>query len=237
LTTALTFGGSLTVRLYRRYQMLAAVREVHSLVLATRMYAVRSNQNAILFVDLPNHRVRSWLDKNQNFSQDANEPTLMQLEIPPIVDFAMPQNLQVDGQNAVSFDKYNSDNRLVDMIVFQPDGQIVPPSGQNSNPPRKPDAYTADIPYGSIDCRGTNIPSTGLPPLHGQANGNNGMGCRGIYMAKRVPGGTQPSEDVFRISVDDFGRSGKVTLLKWIGSQNRGGLFFVPPNPGWNWFD
>ncbi len=233
----LLFASSLTIRLYRRYQMVAAVEGVRALVLATRALAVRSNQNAILFVDLPRHRVYSWVDKNQNFRQDADEPTFNVLVIPPIVDFSMPPNGAVDGGNSVSFDTYAGNAALVDMVVFQPDGTIVPPQQLRSNAPRKPFAYTADIPYGSIDCRGTNLPSTGLPPLHGQANGNNGMGCRGIFMAKRVPGDTIPSDDVFRISVDDLGRSGKVTLLKWIGKNNRAGLYFVPANPAWNWFD
>ncbi len=237
LLTVSLFVGSLTVRLYRRYQMFSAVKEVQALVLATRMLAVRQNQNAILFTDLPNHRIYSWVDKNRNFKQDADEPTVNVFVVPPIVDFSMPPNGQIDGKDSVSFDKYLGNPQLFDMIVFQPDGTIVPPEDQNSNAPRRPDAYTADIPFGSIDCRGTNIPSTGLPPLHGQWNANNGMGCRGIYMAKRIPTGTAPSEDVFRISVDDLGRTGRVTLLKWIGSNERAGLFFVPANPGWHWVD
>jgi Tfp pilus assembly protein FimT len=235
LAVVIVLAGTLTVRLYRRYQMLAAVREVHAMVLATRMHAIKHERNAILLVDLARRRVHSWVDDNGNFAQDAAEPTRTQLQVPTIVAFAMPHNLKVDDRDAVSFDTYRGDKNLTDMIVFMPDGRAVPPQANNSNAPRKPDAYPPDIPYGSIDCRGTNIPSTGLPPLHGAANGNNGMGCRGIYMSKRMFG--DASDDVFRISVDDLGRSGKVTLLKWIGPNSRNGLMFVPPSPAWIWFD
>jgi Tfp pilus assembly protein FimT len=235
LAVVIVLSGTLTVRLYRRYQMLAAVREVYSIVLATRMHAIKHARNAIVLVDLARRRVHSWVDDNRNFVQDAGEPTRTQYQVPTVVVFAMPHSLKVDDGDAVSFDTYEWDKNLTDRIVFMPDGRAVPPGGNNSNAPRKPDAHTPDIPFGSIDCRGTNIPSTGLPPLHGTANGNNGMGCRGIYMSKRMFG--EPSDDVFRISVDDLGPSGKVTLLKWIGRNSRNGLYFVPPNPAWTWFD
>lgn len=231
------FVGSLTVRLYRRYYLFSAAKQVQYLVLATRMQAVRRNQNAVLFVDLASHRLYSWADPNGNFLRDAGEPILSHFVVPPGVVFTRPPQNRVDGSDAVSFDGYGGNVRLVDMVVFSPDGTIVPPQGSDSNAPRSPPSYPPDIPNGSIECRGTNVPSTGLPPLHGQANGNNGMGCRGIFMGRPTPDGTAISDDIFRISADDLGPSGRVTLLKWIGSQSREGLYFVPPNPGWIWLD
>jgi hypothetical protein len=235
--TASLFAGTLTVRLYRRYSLFAAAKQVQYLVLATRMQSIRRNQNAVLFVDIANRRVFSFADPNGNFVRDAGEPILNEFVVPPVVVFSRPPQNQVDGADAVSFDGYAGDGRLVDMIVFTPDGKIVPPQGNDSNAPRPPPSYPPDIPYGSIECRGTNVPSTGLPPLRGQANGNNGMGCRGIFMGRMTANGSALSDDIFRISADDLGPSGKVTLLKWIGSENREGLYFVPSNPGWTWFD
>lgn len=237
VATASLFVGTLTVRLYRRYYLFSAVKQVQYLVLATRMQAVRRNQNAILFVDLANRRVFSWADPNANFLHDAGEPILNQFVVPPGVIFTRPPQNRVDGPDAVSFDGYRGNARLVDMIVFTPDGRIVPPQGGDSNAPRSPPSNPPDIPFGSIECRGTNFPSTGLPPRHGRANGNNGMGCRGIFMGRRTANGRAISDDVFRISADDVGPTGRVTLLKWIGSQSREGLYFVPPYPGWIWFD
>jgi prepilin-type N-terminal cleavage/methylation domain-containing protein len=237
VATATLFVGTLTVRLYRRYCLFSAAKQVQYLVLATRMQAIRRNQNAVLFVDLANRRVFSFADPNGNFAQDAGEPILNEFVVPPVVVFARPPQNTVDGADAVSFDGYAGNVRLVDMIVFTPDGKIVPPQGNDSNAPRSPPSNPPDIPYGSIECRGTNVPSTGLPPLHGQANSNNGMGCRGIFMGRLTANGTAFSDDVFRISADDVGPSGRVTILKYIGSQNREGLYFVPPNPGWIWFD
>jgi hypothetical protein len=51
----------------------------------------------------------------------------------------------------------------------------------------------------------------------------------------RVIGTDQLSDDVFRISVDNFSRS--VSILKWAGPNTRAGVLFVPPDPAWRWFD
>jgi hypothetical protein len=45
--------------------------------------------------------------------------------------------------------------------------------------------------------------------------------------------------DVFRISIDDFGANGKVSVLKWlppVHGGNAGEANFVPGSP-WIWLD
>lgn len=232
----LLFTSQNMLRLIHRYQTTSAVREVYSLVLATRMLAVRSAQNAVVQFDIPGNQVRAWIDVNGNFVQDANEPTRLIFMVPPITRFAFPRG---GNQWDISFDGYNGDRTLTDRIVFRPDGTIVNPECTKCNSPRQIARTPSrnpypDVPFGSIDCRGTNVPSTGLPPLHATWNGNNGFGCRGVYMT-RVIGTDTLSDDVFRISVDNFSRS--VSILKWIGPNTRGGVLFVPPNPAWSWFD
>jgi hypothetical protein len=239
LAIILLFTSQNMLRLIHRYQTTSAVREVYSIVLATRMLAVRSAQNAVVQFDTRENRVWAWIDGNGNFSQDANEPTQLMFMVPPITRFSFPRG---GNQWDIAFDGYNGDNRLTDRIVFRPDGTIVDPECTKCNSPRQIDRRTTrtgqnaypDVPSGSIDCRGTNIPSTGLPPLHGTWNGNNGFGCRGVYMT-RVIGTDTLSDDVFRISVDSFRRS--VSILKWVGPDTRAGVLFVPPHPAWTWFD
>ncbi len=231
--------GTLTARMYHRYQMTSAVADVQATVLATRMLAVRSGSNAIFSVDVPNRRVVTWVDTNGNFGQDADEPTRVQFVVPPIIVFWTPFGAGGE-KDGVLFDTYAGDRRTENLIVFRPDGSIIDPQCVKCNPPRMLREAAPDVPHNSIDCRGTNIPSTGLPPLHGTYNSNNGMGCRGVYMARALPASSgllsAPSDDVFRISVDQS-RSGRVTVLKWIGPKRREGLLFVPPDPAWTWFD
>jgi len=240
LTMAMLVVGALSHQLHWRYRVISAVREVHATVLATRMQAVKRNRNVILFVDMANHRLESWADNlPYNFRRDTNEPIINQFVVPPIVVFRSAPSGQINGPDAVTFDEYNGDKSLVDRIVFRPDGTIAEPQGINGNPPQRPGSYTAEIPFGSIECRDTNIPSTGGGPVGGEENGNNGVRCRGIFLADQERGG--PSRNVFRISVDDFGRSGRVSILKWLPqgpqqAQGGGGWDFVPPNPAWKWF-
>jgi hypothetical protein len=55
-------------------------------------------------------------------------------------------------------------------------------------------------------------------------------GCRGIFLAD--------GRNVFRVSVDDFGRIGRVSLLKWLPpghGGNAGERDFTPPP--WKWVD
>lgn len=235
-TIAVLIAGQNMLRLIHRYQTTSAVREVYSVILATRMLAIKSARNAVVQFDVPGNSVRAWIDNNGNFAQDADEPTRLIFMVPPITRFSFPRG---GNQWDVAFDGYKGDRTLTDRIVFQPDGTIVRPECTKCNSPREiPRASRRnlypDVPAGSIDCRGTNVPSTGLPPLHGTWNGNNGFGCRGVYMT-RVIGTSTLSDDVFRISIDDFRRS--VSILKWVGPDTRGGVLFVPPNPAWIWFD
>lgn len=232
-------AGVLSARMYHRYQMTSAVADVKATVLATRMLAVRSGSNAVFCTDVPNHRVIAWIDKNANFIQDTDEPIRLQFVVPSVVVFWAPFGAGGD-QDGVVFDTYGGDRQTQNLIVFRPDGTIVDPQCLKCTPPRILRQTAPDVPYGSVDCRGTNIPSTGLPPLHGTFNSNNGMGCRGVYMARAVPDSSgslaAPSDDVFRISVDQS-TSGRVSVLKWIGPRTRDGLLFVPPDPAWTWFD
>ena len=232
-------AGALTERLYHRYQLTSAVADVRATVLATRMLAVRSGANAICSIDVANRRVVAWVDTNGNFVQDADEPTRVQFAVPAVVVFSSPFGAGGD-KDGVIFDTYGGNRETRNMIVFRPDGSVVEPECVKCNPPRLLRQAAPDVPVNSVDCRGTNVPSTGLPPLHGTYNSNNGMGCRGVYMARVVSAGSGApavaSDDVFRVSVDQ-GRSGRVTVLKWIGPKKRAGLLFVPPDPAWTWFD
>ena len=57
--------------------------------------------------------------------------------------------------------------------------------------------------------------------------------CRGIYISDKAAGGDE-DQNIFRISVDDFGPSGHASLLKWLPDDqggNKGETDFVPP-PG-----
>jgi type II secretory pathway pseudopilin PulG len=236
LAIVVLISGQNMLRLIHRYQTTSAVREVYSIVLATRMLAIRSTQNAVVQFDIAGNSVHAWVDGNGNFVQDSNEPTRLIFMVPPITRFSFPRG---GNQWDVAFDGYNGNRTLTDRIVFRPDGTIVSPECTKCNSPRQIARTSShnsypDVPFGSIDCRGTNIPSTGLPPLHGTWNGNNGFGCRGVYMT-RVIGTSTLSDDVFRISMDDFRRS--VSILKWVGPNTRAGVLFVPPDPAWIWFD
>jgi len=78
---------------------------------------------------------------------------------------------------------------------------------------------TASVPHGSIDCNPTTR-------------------CRGIYIADNNQTGFTSNRNVFRISVDDYGRTGRVSLLKWLPASdggNAGENNFVP-GP-WVWAD
>jgi len=217
-TIVLLFAIPYLNQIYERDRMKSVVREVHALVLATRMEAVKRNQNAILSVDVDNRRLVGWVDNlPYNFIQDPGERVTHQYQLPRFVVFRQTPSGPVNGADVVSFDTYNGNASLVDRIVFRGDGSVVAPQAINSIPPVKPDPYTANVPYTSVDC---NLP--------GQ--------CRGIYMADRRSGGT--SRNVFRISVDDFGQTGRTSLLKWIPRPqggNPGEWNFVPPP--WKWQD
>jgi Tfp pilus assembly protein FimT len=85
--------------------------------------------------------------------------------------------------------------------------------------PAKPGSYTAKVPSGSINC----------------AAGD----CRGIYITNDPSTSVITERDTFRISVEDFGSNGKVSVLKWLPTAhggNAGEVNFVPGSP-WIWLD
>jgi Tfp pilus assembly protein FimT len=206
-------------RFLRRHRLMTVVREMESIVLATRMQAVRRNQWVILQVDPVNRLAWNWADVNNNYVQDATEPTINQYMIPDTVYFRYaPNGAALNGPSAVSFDTYNGNNALVDMIVFQGNGTIVPPQANISKQPLRPSSYSTKVTQGSINC-------------------NPGQRCRGIYIADTPGTGLNADRNVFRISVDDFGQTGRVTLLKWLPASegaNSGEINYVA-GP-WEWY-
>ena len=204
-------------RLYRRQRLMTVVREIESLVLATRMQAVKRNQQVILKIDPVNRLAWSWADVNGNFAQDAGEPTINQYTIPNQVFFRQaPNGAAVNSPSAVAFDMYNGNSALVDMIVFLGNGTVVPPQSSASQPATRP-TYSATVLHGAVDCSPR---------------------CRGVYIADTASGTNQPDRNCFRISVDDFGSTGRVSLLKWLPTSrggNAGEVNYVPPP--WEWYD
>ncbi|MEO8191663.1 MAG: hypothetical protein ABI682_15120 [Acidobacteriota bacterium] len=223
MTMVAGIGIPILIRFVKRENLRAPVREVHSIVLAARMQAARRNQQVIVSVDLPNHRVFSWVDNlPYNYTYTVGETVLADYHVPDKVVFRMaPSGGAVDDADAVAFDTYLGINTRVDLIVFRPDGTILPPEAGNSIRPVLPgsppgSSYTAYVPAGSVNCV---------------------AGCRGIYMADNDATGDFPNRNVFRISVDDTGSTGKVTLLKWLPSSegaNAGEVNFVPSPWRWN---
>jgi hypothetical protein len=199
-----------------RERMKATVRDIYSAVLETRMQAVRRDANVVLEIDLERRQMTAWADRAPgNFLRDDSEPLL---GIRPLPTFLSLRSIEgpVDGPDSVAFDQYGGDPSLVDRIVFRSNGGLLLPEGANSEPPVRPRRFTGDVPATSVNCRDT--------------------GCRGIFLADRSAGG--PNRNLFRISVDDFGRVGKASLLKWLPPDqggNSGERNFVPPP--WKWVD
>jgi Tfp pilus assembly protein FimT len=204
-------------RIFRRQRLMTVVREIESLVLASRMQAVRRNQQVVLKIDPANHAAWNWADVNNDFTQNAGEPTINQYTIPDYVFFRQaPNGAGVNSQSAVAFDTYNGNTALVDMVVFQGNGTIIAPQNGSSQAPSRPSPYTAKVPHGSVDCSPR---------------------CRGIYIADSPSGTNQPDRNCFRISVDDLGSTGRVSLLKWLPASrgaNGGEVDYVPPP--WEWY-
>jgi prepilin-type N-terminal cleavage/methylation domain-containing protein len=226
-------------RALRRQKLMAPVREIYSLVLATRMQAARRNQHVIMFIDQTNRQITTWADNlPYNYVQDPTEPTINSYSLPANIYFARPPSGVVDGATSIAFDTYNGNGAFVNLIIFRGDGTLLPPtSGSYSDPPLKPGSCVAGcagastLPAGSIDCN----------PL---------SRCRGIFISdSSTATGDAANRNVFRISVDDFGQTGKVSLLKWISTPeggNGGENNFAPCGapaasgppptcPPWNW--
>lgn len=204
----------------RHEKLRSSVREVYSIILAARMQAVKRNTRVIVWFDLPNHRVTSWAENLPfDFVQSGTELTLAEYEVPKYVYFRFaPVGLAVDSQSAVAFDVYAGNAALVDMVVYQGDGTLLAPQGPGSGPPLRPGTLTATVPSGSVNC-------------------NNGGGrARGIYMSDQPTTGDVNDRDTFRISVDDFGSTGRATLLKWLPTSEGGnaGEYNYVPGP-WKW--
>jgi type II secretory pathway pseudopilin PulG len=206
------FAGPYLLRIYRREKLKSTVREVHALVLAARLEAVKRNQNTALQVDAASGRLVSWVDNlPYNFIQDVGERVVNNYTLPRAVTFVLPGG--ITGATVMSFDKYNADENLIDRIVFRGDGTLVDPEATYRKRPLKPVVYTSSVPNGSANC----------PDLQ----------CRGIYMTDQIVLGLM---DIFRISVDDFGSAGKVSILKWLPitqDANPGEVDWVPPP--WKW--
>jgi Tfp pilus assembly protein FimT len=203
-------------RIYKRERLRSTVQEVYSQVLAARMQAVKRNGTVVVFVDLVNRNVVTWQDLAPNdYIQNPGEPTILQYHVPDFVVFSFAPNGVTDDAQAISFDRYAGNAATVDKIIFQGDGGLLQPQAANSVRPAKPGAYTAKVPNGSINCVASQ--------------------CRGIYMSDRDKS-FDPARNVFRISVDDFGTSGKASLLKYLPFEfgGRAGETNYVPGP-WVW--
>jgi hypothetical protein len=212
-------AGPYLYRLHRRERLRAAAQEISTIVIAMRLKAVKMNQRVVLWVDPTTRLALAWADDPPyNFVQDPGEATLLRFRLRSgvFLRFA-PSGDKVDGANAVAFDGYQGNPDLVDRIVFRADGTLVPPENPNSKAPRRPKSTA--LPYGSIDC-------------------NPGDSCRGIYVSDRPDGGPQTNRNTFRVSVNDFGPTGRVTILKWLPASEGGNpseTNYVPPP--WKWVD
>ncbi|HEX9304598.1 MAG TPA: type II secretion system protein [Thermoanaerobaculia bacterium] len=215
LASVCLFAGAYLRTILRREKLKASVREIYTLVLAARMQALRHDSTVVLRLDLPAREVTSWADASANFVRDSTEPVLESFPLPVDLVFRSISGT-VNGPDSVAFDDYLGDPSLVDRIVFRSDGSLVPPQAANSQPPLRPVSYGADVPPGSVNCATA--------------------GCRGIFVADRSDDGAD--RNLFRISVDDYSRIGKASLLKWLPTEqggNAGERNFVPPP--WKWVD
>src|SRR5512141_317312 len=213
-------AGPYLYRLYRRERLRVAAQDISTIVIAMRLKAVRLDQQVVLWVDPPTRLALAWADDPPyNLVQDAGEATLLRSSLRKGVFLRYaPSGDRVDGANSVAFDGYQGNPDLVDRIVFRPDGTLLAPENPNSKVPRRP-VLKAKVPYGSIDC-------------------NPGASCRGIYVSDRPDGGAAANRNTFRISVNDFSPTGRVTILKWLPASeggNPGETNYVPAP--WNWVD
>jgi type II secretory pathway pseudopilin PulG len=214
-------AGPYLYRLYRRERLRMAAQEIYTVVVAARLKAVKLDKQVVLWIDPTSRLALAWADDPPyNFVQDPGEPTLLRFRVRSGVYFGYAPN--GDGANragAVAFDMYNGDPEIVDRIVFRPDGTLLPPQGPNSKPPLRPAAYTTSVPYGSIAC-------------------NPGVSCRGIYVSDSPATGPEANRNTFRVSVNDFGPTGRTTILKWLPLSQGGNpeeTNYVPPP--WKWAD
>lgn len=214
------FASAYLRSIFKREKLKSVVKEIYSIVLATRMQAVRRNQPCVMLFDPVNRTVAVWAESlPYNYVQDAGEPTLLAFRIPEDVFFQFAPSGAVNDSAAVAFDSYIGNAGLVNRVVFKGDGSLEPPQAPGENRPQKAASYTATVPVGSINC-------------------NPGGQCRGIYVSDRSGTGDVANRNTFRISVDDFGSSGKASLLKWVPTPagGNGGEINYAPVP-FRWVD
>src|SRR5512143_371851 len=158
-------AGPYLYRLYRRERLRAAAQEISTIVIATRLKAVRLDRQVVLWIDPATRLALAWADEPPyNFVQDPGEATVLRFRLRSGVFLRYaPSGDRVDGPNAVAFDGYRGNPDLVDRVVFRPDGTLVAPEDRNSKAPRRA-IVTAAVPYGSIDC-------------------NPDDSCRGVYVS------------------------------------------------------
>jgi Tfp pilus assembly protein FimT len=214
-------AGPYLYRLWRRERLRGAAQKIYTLVVAERLKAINLNQQVVMWIDPKARQVVAWGDRSPyNFVQDAGETTVLEFRIPSGVFFRYaPSGSEVNGPDSVAFDNYGGDPEITDRIVFHSDGTLEPPQDPNSKPPMRPGSTTASVPYKSINC-------------------SPGDSCRGIYISDRPAGGPEANRNTFRVSVNDFGPTGRVSLLKWLPLSeggNPGETNYVPPP--WKWVD
>ncbi len=219
IAIVLGFAAPFIQRILRRERLRSSVREVYSIVLAARMQAAKRNTQTIVWFDLANHRVLAWPDNlPYNYVKDAGEIAFANYQVPKYIYFRFaPNGSAVDSATAVAFDTYNGNPALADMIVFRGDGTLLPPGSVSSAAPARPGTYTANVTNGSVNC-------------------NAGGRARGVYMSDQPTTNDVNDRNTFRISVDDFGSTGKCSLLKWLPTSEGGnaGEFNYVPGP-WKW--
>jgi type II secretory pathway pseudopilin PulG len=216
------------LKISRHYRLLGQVHEIQSTLLAARMQAIKHNQQVVVqfFVNDSTNCpgggscAITFVDNNGNFVQNVGEPTIGRYAVAQQqrVFFLNPANPS-DPTRGIAFDTYNGNGALVDLIAFRGDGTAVSPQAAYCARPTKPGSITATVPSGSINC----------------AAGD----CRGIYITNDPSTAVIDNRDAFRISVDDFGSNGKVSVLKWLPATHQGNLGevnFVPGSP-WIWLD
>jgi type II secretory pathway pseudopilin PulG len=216
----------------RHYRLLGQVHEIQSTLMAARMQAIKRNQQVVVQFYVSDSTkcpgggscVITFVDNNRNFVQNAGEPTIGTYAITQEqrTFFLNPTN-PGSAVRGIAFDTYAGNGALVDLIAFQGDGTTVSPQAaycaRPTCPGGSPCVYTVKVPSGSINCPAGD--------------------CRGIYITNDPSTAVIDNRDVFRISVDDFGSNGKVSVLKWLPTAHGGNaseVNFVPGSP-WIWLD
>jgi type II secretory pathway pseudopilin PulG len=213
-------AGPYLYRLFRRERLRIAAQEVYTLVAAARLQAVKLNRQVVLWIDPRSHASIAWADTvPYNFVRDPGEAPFLRFQVRSGVFFRYAPSGEVNDPKAVAFDTYRGNREIVDRVVFRPDGTLESPQDPDSKPPMRPGVTTRSVPHGSINC-------------------NPDDSCRGIYISDRAAGGPGANSNTFRISANDFGPTGRVSVLKWLpGSEggNPGETNYVPPP--WKWVD